>query len=545
MADATFNDVITQLKFNNKSEAGRDGRTTMALKEIAKAMIFMGANIQETKDNAKKDSEQDDEKSNKQNSALIQGFKGVAKDMKLTDVATNITSPITGFFKSLPGLIPGGTKVVDATKAAGKKVASAFEVEKNREDQRAKKEQTSILRSLLKATISGFSSLLKGISKSVGMGLAGLLAPLFLVSGFLSQIVTELRFILGFFKKIPGADKVKSIAQGFISVLGKYFNAFKGFFFASPDAKKITLIQKFFGAISKFIKGTFNFFAKGVSLIGRLIRPIVAGFTEGFKLVKGFATSVGSFLAKLLFPITIIIAVFDSISGFIEDWQASEGETMFAKITDAIGGGLGKLFGNLIGIPLDLLTRAVSWLLGKMGFENAEKFLDEFVKGGGFASLIRKLIDAPFNFLSRAIDGMVKFFTENDIGNKISSVFSGSVNVIENFFKKILRTILPIGDENGNWYDIKNLISKAIPDAVYEYAGLNPKTGEMTALDEPQLNLRTEDIEALSSSREMQRQGDVVVNNIDQSVNSQNSQNNSMLSGNYIDPDGAIAQNTY
>lgn len=510
-----------------------------------------------------------------QNTAFASDIgKGLAKNLRINDVISNVTSPITNFPKAFATSIPGFALLGDTFKAISnniKKTGGAKQVEKDREQARADKKQTSILEALLTATTNGFSSLLKGITKTAGGLFGGLLAPLFLLSGFFSQLVVELKYIASLFKKIPGVDKVKNIAGSFITVIDDYFKAIKEVFkkagtgqflkasttglLGARQGLLVKTLDSIFSVVKKVTEPISNFFGKiksGVTKIGeafktvlnvvaKLFAPVLDGLQAGFNTVKGFATSVGSFLAKLFLPITIIIGIFDSITGFMEDWKSTEGESAFSRFVDAVGGGLGKLVGNLIGIPLDLLKSAVSWIMGKLGFDSAEEILDSFK----FADLFRKLIDAPFNFLSRAIDTMVKFFTENDVGDKISSIFSGSVNVIENFFKKILRTILPIGDDNGNWYDIKNLISKAIPDAVYEYAGLNPKTGEMTALDEPQLNLRTEDIEALSSTREMQRQGDVVVNNIDQSVNSQNSQNNSMLSGNYIDPDGRLAENTY
>lgn len=510
-----------------------------------------------------------------QNTAFASDIgKGLAKNLRINDVISNITSPITNFPKAFATSIPGFALLGDTFKAISnniKKTGGAKQVEKDREQARADKKQTSILEALLTATTNGFSSLLKGITKTAGGLFGALLAPLFLLSGFFSQLVVELKYVASLFKKIPGVDKVKNIAGSFITVIDDYFKAIKEVFkkagtgqflkasttglLGARQGLLVKTLDSIFSVVKKVTEPISNFFGKiksGVTKIGeafktvlnvvaKLFAPVLDGLQAGFNTVKGFATSVGSFLAKLFLPITIIIGIFDSITGFMEDWKSTEGESAFSRFVDAVGGGLGKLVGNLIGIPLDLLKSAVSWIMGKLGFDSAKEILDSFK----FADLFRKLIDAPFNFISKAIDTMVKFFTENDVGNKISSIFSGSLNVIENFFKKILRTILPIGDENGNWYDIKNLISKAIPDAVYEYAGLNPKTGEMTALDEPQLNLRTEDIEALSSSREMQKQGDVVINNVDQSVNSQTSQNNSMLSGNYIDPDGRLAENTY
>jgi len=49
-----------------------------------------------------------------------------------------------------------------------------------------------------------------------------------------------------------------------------------------------------------------------------------------------------------------------------------------------------------------------------------------------------------------------------------------------------LRSVLPVADSNEDWFSIKNLVSKAIPDSVYEYAGIDPKTGEIVQKIEPQ-----------------------------------------------------------
>ena len=51
-------------------------------------------------------------------------------------------------------------------------------------------------------------------------------------------------------------------------------------------------------------------------------------------------------------------------------------------------------------------------------------------------------------------------------------------NMAEDFMRTVLRNILPTPDGDAAWYDISNLVSKAIPDSVYTWAGLNPNTGE-------------------------------------------------------------------
>ena len=70
--------------------------------------------------------------------------------------------------------------------------------------------------------------------------------------------------------------------------------------------------------------------------------------------------------------------MFDFVTGFIDGFK-TEGNNILSKFIDGIGGGLGKLVGNLIGIPLDLLKSGVSWIMGAIGFDKfAEEFLDKF-----------------------------------------------------------------------------------------------------------------------------------------------------------------------
>jgi hypothetical protein len=185
----------------------------------------------------------------------------------------------------------------------------------------------------------------------------------------------------------------------------------------------------------------------------------------------------------LFLPITIVIGVFDTITGFIDGFKESEGNNILSKFYDGVGGGLGKLVGNLIGIPLDLLKSGVSWIMSKLGFDSAVEFLESF----SFAELIKNLVSAPFNMISKAIDYIVKLFTGDanlfaDIGSMFGSIADGATSLL----KSILRGILPnpSGESDGVFGFIKKAVSSVIPDGVYEFAGLDPKTGE--AIPEPE-----------------------------------------------------------
>ena len=257
----------------------------------------------------------------------------------------------------------------------------------------------------------------------------------------------------------------------------------------------------------------------------------------------GFARGFGATLGKLFLPVTIVISAFDLITGFVDGFKESEGDSIVTKFIDGVGGGLSKMIGNLIGIPLDLLKSGVSWIMGALGFEKAEKVLDSF----SFADLIMDIVKAPFNMVSKAIDYIVGVFTGEN--NPIEDLLSGVANVAEaakGLLKGILRSILPSpkNEDGGVMGWIKSQVSKVIPDKVYEFAGLDPETGERLLPKASEESLRAiseagladaytkaaaegnaEEMERLIRESEMRKQGGaetIIINNnnVDNSVKS-------------------------
>ena len=66
----------------------------------------------------------------------------------------------------------------------------------------------------------------------------------------------------------------------------------------------------------------------------------------------------------------------------------------------------------------------------------------------------------------------------------IMSKLAGIGDMASEFVKKILRSVLPNPGGSGpaSW------AAKAIPDSIYEYAGINPKTGENVGPATPTVN---------------------------------------------------------
>lgn len=364
--------------------------------------------------------------------------------------------------------------------------AASSRVEADNRAERERDYQNSIFASIAD-NIQGLSEGLNNFKpEESGMGL---LAPLGIIGGiiaaFVGGFVKSIKDQIAAIKMVTGpafktfaeiGTKISTFLRG---VGTRIKNLFTFNFTSITESKPIKFISE---SVGKFTRGIRSIGSSISGFFGSIIgatKSVAALSAEGGVIGKimGFARAFGSTLGKLFLPITIVIGAFDLITGFIDGWKESDGDSIVSKFIDAVGGGLGKLIGNLIGIPLDLLKDGVAWIMGKLGFKDAEKTLKSF----SFADLIFDIVKAPFNMVSKAIDYIVGVFTGEN--NPIEDILSGISNVAaaaKNLLKGILRSILPSpkNEDGGVMGWIKSQVSSVIPDKVYEFAGLDPETGE-------------------------------------------------------------------
>ena len=399
----------------------------------------------------------------------------------------------------------------DEKARANEMKGAAKRVEKDNEKMRQEQETQTIFH----AIAAGIDNLAKGVAniKASDIGM-GLLAPIGLIgaviTSFVGAFVAEVKRQFNGIKAIiktfdvlfePIKALIRNVGKTFAgpdTLIGRFFqfidDAFKGirgFFRAGltnlQGSKFITTASTVLDDFIKGVKTLFQPISRVFSAIGNSVTSVSALAAEGGVIGKilGFAKGFGTVLGKLFLPVTIVISAFDFITGFIDGFKESEGDSIVTRFIDGVGGGLSKLIGNLIGIPLDLLKSGVSWIMGKMGFSEAEKFLDSF----SFADLIMNLVKAPFNMISKAIDYIVGLFTgENDLFADIGSMFGSIADGATSLLKTILRGILPnpAGESEGVLGFIKKAVSSVIPDGVYEFAGINPETGAEIPVTAPE-----------------------------------------------------------
>ena len=320
------------------------------------------------------------------------------------------------------------------------------------------------------------------VAKSIG-GLIKAITPNFILNFFQSikNTLAGMKTLLtGGLTKIGRAADIAADS----TKIGDIFRSFRGMV---GNVKAFFVNSKFFQGVVKFgdllidgVKAAVKPLQSLFNMIKNTSTSMAAMAGKGGMIgrIMSFAQGFGRVLGKLFLPVTIVMSAFDLITGFIDGFKESEGNNIVSKFIDGVGGGLSKMIGNLIGIPLDLLKSGVSWIMGKLGFDGAVKFLEGF----SFKDLLMTIVKAPFTLVSKAVSFIKDIFTSDDPVKTFLGGMKALADGAKNLLKGLLRMVLP--NPKGNPEDgkimrfIKTTAAKVIPDGVYKFAGIDPETGD-------------------------------------------------------------------
>ena len=185
----------------------------------------------------------------------------------------------------------------------------------------------------------------------------------------------------GFFGLGPAgglADDALKAADGTPSAISRVTAAF---------SKIMTPFRGIYNGVEAFIAGP------GAKLFGFL--DGVLGITK----IGSAAGGLVKVLGKVLWPIGIIMSLFDGV----EAWRNENG-----SVYDKITAGISATIGDFIGAPLDLLKGLLGWVLGKFGFDETAKAIQDF----SFEEKITDLLNGIFDFPAKAIAWVKTLFTD-------------------------------------------------------------------------------------------------------------------------------------
>jgi hypothetical protein len=319
----------------------------------------------------------------------------------------------------------GDEKLIAIEEENQERVASASsDVEKTREAEKATKKQSKLLEGIK----SGIGNLANKFKDKAGFlaGLAGTFLAIFdpeKLQSIIDSIISKLIIVFDIIEKIISGD-----FKGALEAFGANWDELKPLviFLAIWNAGKIIALGK--GLI------------KGLGLLKTGIGGIAAFFGVG----------VGP-LALAIAAITLVIAAakktFDKVTSVFEDT---------GSLFEAFKAGVIEFPAQLLGLPLNLIKSAVSWVLGIFGFDTAA--MDEF----DFVDELRKVYTKMFESVQMAVGWIKDKFTAawgkgveifNGITDSIIGVWTslkdgvkGAVNYVKELFNNAFTFIPEIFD---------------------------------------------------------------------------------------------------
>ena len=305
----------------------------------------------------------------------------------------------------------------------------------------------------------------------------------------------------------PGIPLITGVAAGIAAAAGAvqgYYamirKTFRGTITAVEDFAKFVKNQV--GRIGQFFKGLgariFRFldFSKGAKELGELLTKTFAPIKNFFtglanNPVVRFFGRMGQLLGRIAYPLFLLYDIFKGIMG--EFKNLDETATIGDKVIAAVKG-FQKGVLNFLMFPIDLLKDLTSWILGKLGFEDASGFLDSFSfaegagnlvdlayeKVGELATWVKDSISSVFEWVGSIPERLTGFVNQaiDDLTSKISEIGSMALNGIKNLVLAALPPAdfatfeLPkadlgiLGEFGGGTINLN-----PIPNSVYEWAG--------------------------------------------------------------------------
>jgi len=143
---------------------------------------------------------------------------------------------------------------------------------------------------------------------------------------------------------------------------------------------------------------------------------------------------------------------------------------------------LAGIWAIITGSILDAIKGAISWIALLFGAIDFSVALDKF----SFTDYLLKALGKIGKAINSIIDWIMNIPTliselAGQMGDAIGNAVSNAGNMAEGFAKSILRDVLPDPAANTGALNPMTWVAKAIPDSIYEYAGLKAKAKEAEA----------------------------------------------------------------
>jgi len=225
------------------------------------------------------------------------------------------------------------------------------------------------------------------------------------------------------------------------------------------------------GSISEALKvGAAKFIGFILGIIPDLVLKLV-GFVAGLFGFDDFKKKVST-----IDPIQFIADAFKDMFDKIQAFFGRLFTNPVAAINQLIGDTLTMYtdFGGFI--YRKVLKPAIDWIGNLFGVTDASGQLEGFV-GDKLNKILNFAAEIYEQYIKPIVDWVSDLFSK--VASPVGAALSNAADMAKNFIKTVLRSVLP--KPGGSLFSIAGIASKAIPKGVYEFAGLNPETGDLIA----------------------------------------------------------------
>ena len=299
---------------------------------------------------------------------------------------------------------------------------------------------------------------------------------------------------------------------GYLQKIKIAFIAVKAAFLAMKVFMMSTLLPTITAALAPLVP----FIAIGVAIaaaIAILIGGVMAAFEDFQKTLKetgsisealkvGAAKFIGFILGIIPDLVLKLVGFVAGLFGF-DDFKKKVSTIdpiqfiadAFKDMFDKIQAFFGRLFTNPVGAIIQLigdtmkmytdfggfiyrkvLKPAIDWIGNLFGVTDASGQLEGFV-GDKLNKILNFAAEIYEQYIKPIVDWVSDLFSK--VASPVGAALSNAADMAKNFIKTVLRSVLP--KPGGSLFSIAGIASKAIPKGVYEFAGLNPETGDLIA----------------------------------------------------------------
>lgn len=297
----------------------------------------------------------------------------------------------------------------------------------------------SQIRTAIRGIVTGFTTGLDTIKQTLIAGGEG--GTLFtristVFSALIDEFTKPIRLLT---ESNPFSDKVAEIRRGITT----FFESIPRFNFNVPESA--FSFARALGSVSEGT-GILGFFGKAFGILEPILKPL--------KTVLGV----------ILRPFTQFVLTFiDFITGFYDGFTSEDGSFMDKMMAGLEGGIKGVIKGITDAIDL-IFVKFPAFIAEKLGFQETADALGDF----SFTELVDPIWDSIKKFFTTLLSG--------DISGAAGMVVGG----VEEFFKTVLRALLPDPTADFGLLDPRFALQKLFKAiGTYEYVGINADTGEM------------------------------------------------------------------